>query len=201
MNTTDALATIDLPDHVHAEVQTARNPNGGKIAIVVVWSDRPSDRCPRCDEYVGLEAGLPAICEQFGDAQGVDLKHGCGEPLSSPWASVALADEQPDADELARVAATVAEMAADYDRATSAEDNRTRATLADELRSRIADYAAALADGEDEDDARARLSSDEYGERGVAWLNGHWEAWAPSVLGGEGEFIIVTEDDLAEKKD
>ena len=195
------LQNIEIPEHVHAQLCTFPSPHSGLAAVVVVWADRASDRCGRCGETVGTETECPAICGQFGGAMEIESRHGCGEPLAPSWRSVHVAVEGYDGDALddeeqEEVQRLVNEAAEDYAAALTAENEERRVNALRDLRETIADYNRAIAEGEDPEDVRERLTTSEYEEYGSGWYNDRWEAWFPPADSCGGDTIILSEDDL-----
>lgn len=141
------------------------------------------------------------MCGQFGEAYEIESRHGCGEPLAPSWRSVDVAAEGfdalvLDAKEHAEVQALVNETAEEYVKGIAKETEERRANALEELRETIADYNRAIAEGEDPEDARERLTTSEYEEHGTGWYNDRWEAWFTPADSCGGDTVIMTEDDL-----
>jgi hypothetical protein len=188
-------ATLDLPPGTHATALGGRDVvTGGWLRYIVVWADRPYDRCPRCGQTVArVVEGCPIHLNTGAGAGGalepMSQQHGCGEGLSVDSRELG-GDATAD-----QVLAAAAELAQGLAEEIDAERGTMRDRLAEELRNILAREIEPLDDGETLEDRREELRSGDEMNPGAYHDGQQWSAWDYDP-DGSGDPVIVYADDL-----
>jgi hypothetical protein len=193
------LSVVDLPAGTHAAVLHGRDVvTGDQLARLVVWADRPYDRCPGCDEPVSrvveCPVGLNTGAGQGGRLEEWSKQHGCGEWLAVDWEEVtssAATGEVTTAD----VVAAATELAASLAAAIDKERGCLRARLREDLAWALARLAEPLADGETSEDREEEVRTGSEVDPGVYREGDGWLAWGYDP-DGSGDPITVHAKEL-----
>lgn len=183
---TENVREIPLPPHTQADALTARDIiTGEPLTRVVVWADRPYDRCPQCEQGVSAVVDCPVTLDagagQGGQIMEYSQQHGCGYWLSVDWTEVTGHDgEDPTDTDIAAAAAQLA--------------HRRQQHIADACQMIEAglrrDLAAVLAQED-------KVSSGSEFHAGVYHDGTEWVAWAEAPV-DDADAIVVCESDLAQ---
>ncbi|MEV0732346.1 hypothetical protein [Polymorphospora sp. NPDC050346] len=197
------LTELRLPKGIYARVLGGRDVRGVYVARVVVWADRPYDRCPSCGQAVQMNSDCPVglnLGEAGGQLQEHDKQHGCGEWLTVDWDEVTGTSKPDSDDEIvpgigpADVVAA-AEQLAEVTRGKRADGRaRLEQRLRDDLAAALDRLAEPLAAGETDQDRADEARTGSEVEPGVYREGDLWLAW--DYAPGTDDVVTVTADDL-----
>ncbi|MFY7068935.1 hypothetical protein ACOQFV_24020 [Nocardiopsis changdeensis] len=178
-----------LPAHVHLTRHSATLTGSRReVDVLVLWTDHPYERCPRCREPLPRTAPCPLYlhAEAAGveaAVEAVNREHeACGR-----WLDVAYAHLDTDRAD----AADVAELARDLAARWQSQVGHWRRVRRGELRELLQDLDTAPEEGETLQEARDRISAGAQMDPGPYWDadRGCWAAWDYDP--GDDEQILI----------
>lgn len=197
----ESVREIPLPPHTSAALLAARDITTGEpLERVVVWADRPHDRCPQCGQPVPVDPDVPVILNagagQGGQIMEVSQQHGCGYWLSVDWTEVTRRGADPtDAD----IADAAAELTHRRQQAIAEARQEIEARLRRDLAAALARLAEPLDAGETAEDREDEVTNGDELTPGVCYDGTEWIAWdCPPVADGHDETVVVAASDLAQ---